>query len=252
MPMRYRALDPKSVIDTIAVLERRISERFPGAGLRDVCSELLKMAEENSARAELISRRNVPLRVAIYALFAVGVAGLLWIGHLIDFSRTSADNVYSVLQGLEAAANLVVLMGAALFFLVTVEERLKRREVLKALHELRSIVHVIDMHQLTKDPSAEVSVAGKTASSPARTLTRFELTRYLDYCSEMLSLASKVAVLFAQSFPDPTVTEAVSDIERIAAGLAQKIWQKIMILEAQGLEPSQTAGSASVGGGAAR
>jgi hypothetical protein len=122
------------------------------------------------------------------------------------------------------------------FFLVTIEERLKRYRALKALHELRSIVHVIDMHQLTKDPSAEVSIAGKTASSPARTLTRYELTRYLDYCSEMLSLTSKVAVLFAQSFPDETVTEAVSDIERIAAGLAQKIWQKIIILEAQGPE----------------
>jgi hypothetical protein len=47
-----------------------------------------------------------------------------------------------------------------------------------------------------------------------------------------------VAVLFAQGFPDPTVTEAVSDIERIAAGLAQKIWQKIMILEALGVEPA--------------
>ena len=57
------------------------------------------------------------------------------------------------------------------------------------------------------------------------------MTRYLDYCSEMLSLTSKVAVLFAQGFPDPVVTEAVSDIERIAAGLSQKIWQKIMILE---------------------
>ena len=57
------------------------------------------------------------------------------------------------------------------------------------------------------------------------------MTRYLDYCSEMLSLTSKVAVLFAQGFPDPVVTEAVSDIERIAAGLSQKIWQKIMILQ---------------------
>ncbi len=137
-----------------------------------------------------------------------------------------------MLQGLEAAANLVVLTGAALFFLVTLEERLKRRRALRALHELRSIVHVIDMHQLTKDPSAEVSIAGKTASSPARTLTRFELTRYLDYCAEMLSLASKVAVLYAQGFPDAVIVEVVSDIERIAAGLSQKIWQKIMILAA--------------------
>jgi hypothetical protein len=236
MPMRYRALDPDKVIDTIGLLNQRISERFPGAGLGGVCAELLTIARENSARAELISRRNVPLRTAIVALLAAGLGGLVWIVRLIDFSRTAADSVFSVLQGLEAAANLVVLTGALVFFLVTIEERLKRYRALKALHELRSIVHVIDMHQLTKDPSAEVSIAGKTASSPARTLTRFELTRYLDYCSEMLSLASKVAVLFAQSFPDETVTEAVSDIERIAAGLAQKIWQKIIILEAQGPE----------------
>jgi hypothetical protein len=246
MPMRYRALDPDKVIDTIRVLHRRILERFPGAGLGSVCAELLKMAEENSARAELISRRNVPLRVAIVILLVAGLGGLVWIARLIDFSRTSADSVFSVLQGLEAAANLVVLTGALVFFLMTIEERLKRHRALTALHELRSIVHVIDMHQLTKDPSAEVSVGGKTASSPARTLTRFELTRYLDYCSEMLSLSSKVAVLFAQSFPDPTVTEAVSDIERIAAGLAQKIWQKIIILEAQGPEP-QKAAAATVG-----
>jgi hypothetical protein len=236
MPMRYRALDPDKVIDTIRLLNQRITERFPGAGLAGVCAELLTIARENSARAELISRRNVPLRVAVVALLVAGGGGLVWIVRLIDFSRTAADSVFSVVQGLEAAANLVVLTGALVFFLVTIEERLKRYRALKALHELRSIVHVIDMHQLTKDPSAEVSIAGKTASSPARTLSRFELTRYLDYCSEMLSLASKVAVLFAQSFPDATVTEAVSDIERIAAGMAQKIWQKIIILEAQGPE----------------
>jgi type VI protein secretion system component VasF len=236
-----RALDPTKVIETIGLLHQRITERFPGAGLARVASELLQIAKENSARAERISRRNIPLRAGIYVLLAAGVIGLVWIVRQIDFSRASADSVYSVLQGLEAAANLVVLLGATLFFLVSIEVRLKRRGALAALHELRSIIHVIDMHQLTKDPSAEVSIAGKTASSPARTLSRFELTRYLDYCSEMLSLASKVAVLFAQSFPDPTVTEVVSDIERIAAGLAQKIWQKIMILEAQGAEPPKVA-----------
>ena len=158
-------------------------------------------------------------------------------------TSTTADNVYSVLQGIEAAMNIIVLMGAALFFLVTIEDRLKRRRALTALHELRSIVHVIDMHQLTKDPSAVVSVGGKTPSSPARTLSPFEVTRYLDYCSEMLSLTSKVAVLYAQAFPDPVVTDAVSDIERITVGLSQKIWQKIMILRAEGANaaPAQPA-----------
>ena len=226
-----RALDPAKVIDTIAALHRRISERFPGAGLAAVCSELHAIAQENSARARQISHSNLPLRLAIFALLAAGVAGLAWIVQLIYLFPRSADNVYSVLQGLEAAANLAVLLGAAIFFLFRIEERLKRRAALQALHELRSIVHVIDMHQLTKDPSLVVTVAGKTASSPLRVLSPFEVARYLDYCSEMVSLTSKVAVLFAQGFPDPVVVEVVSDIERVAAGLSQKIWQKIMILQ---------------------
>ena len=227
----HRALDSGKVIDTIAMLHRRICERFPGAGLANVCDELHTIAKENSARAEEISHRNLPLRFAIFVLVAAGVAGLAWIAQLIYLFPRSADNVYSVLQGLEAAANLTVLLGAAVFFLFRIEERLKRRNALRALHELRSIVHVIDMHQLTKDPSLIITVAGNTASSPARVLSPFEVARYLDYCSEMVSLTSKVAVLFAQGFPDPIVTEVVSDIERVAAGLSQKIWQKIMILQ---------------------
>jgi hypothetical protein len=140
------------------------------------------------------------------------------------------DTIYSVLQGIEAATNLAIFTGAGTFFLIRAEERFKRRSALSALHELRSIVHVIDMHQLTKDPSKFI-VSGNTPSSPPLLLDKFEMTRYLDYCSEMVSLTSKIAVVFAQSFPDQAITEAVSDIERISSGLSQKIWQKIIILQ---------------------
>jgi hypothetical protein len=228
-----RTLDPQKVIDTIATLQKRIAERFPGAGLATVCGELLALAREDSVRARRIGRRNILLRLLVFALSVTGTVLFVWILNQVDFSRTSAsaDSLYSVFQGIEALANMVVLMGAAMLFLITIEQRLKRRRALRALHELRAIVHVIDMHQLTKDPSAGVVVGGNTPSSPARTLKPYELSRYLDYCSEMMSLASKIAVMFAQSFPDPVVTEAVSDIERIASGLSQKIWQKIMIIE---------------------
>ncbi len=240
----YRGLDAAKVVETISTLQQRIAERFPGAGLGAVCAELHAIARENSRRAAAIGRRNYLLRILVFGVLVGCIWLLARVLALIDFSKTSTDSVYSVLQGIEAALNIVVLMGAALFFLVTVEERLKRRRALRALHELRSIVHVIDMHQLTKDPSTMVSVAGKTPSSPARTFSPFELTRYLDYCSEMLSLTSKVAVLYAQSFPDPIVTEAVSDIERIGAGLSQKIWQKIIILQTLGSDATaQTAGA---------
>jgi hypothetical protein len=225
------SLDAQRVIETVGTLQRRILERFPGAGLGAVCGELLAVAQASSARAQSIARRHILLRLGLLVLAAAGIGLLGWVLSRLDYTRRD-DNLYAVFQGIEAVANLAVLTGGILLFVITIEQRLKRRRALGALHELRVILHVIDMHQLTKDPTAAVSVGGKTPSSPARTLTPSELSRYLDYCSEMMSLTAKVAVLFAQSLPDPIVTEAVSDIERIAAGMSQKIWQKITLLEA--------------------
>ena len=124
------------------------------------------------------------------------------------------------------------LTGAAIIFLFALEGRWKRQQALGDLDELRSIIHVIDMHQLTKDPSSTSPLSGATASSPQRTLTAPELVRCLDYCSEMLSLAAKVAAIYAQSSKDPTVIEASSDLQQITANLSAKIWQKINIAQA--------------------
>jgi hypothetical protein len=77
-----------------------------------------------------------------------------------------------------------------------------------------------------------------TESSPARVLTRIQLTRYLDYCAEMLALNSKIGALFAQNVDDPVVLSAVNDLEVLTQGLAAKIWQKIMILDLSDSEAS--------------
>ena len=63
-------------------------------------------------------------------------------------------------------------------------------------------------------------------------MSSFELTRYLDYCSEMLSLTSKLAALYAQNLPDPVVIDAVNEIESLTTNLSQKIWQKITLVSA--------------------
>jgi hypothetical protein len=146
--------------------------------------------------------------------------------------QVGTPEIFGVFQGVEAAANMVVLVGAALFFLVTLESRMKRRQSLRDLHAFRSIAHVIDMHQLTKDPSIVLEPGPQTDSSPVRTMNRFELSRYLDYCSEMLSLNSKLAALYAQNLPDPVIIEAVKDIEQLTTNLSSKIWQKITIIDA--------------------
>jgi hypothetical protein len=92
-------------------------------------------------------------------------------------------------------------------------------------------VHIVDMHQLTKDPERLLSGQPDTPSSPPRTMTAAELGRYLDYCSELLSLASKVAALFVQHFNDPVVLATVNEVESLAAGTSSKVWQKITLLQ---------------------
>ena len=229
--MFYRTLDVEAILETVRRLERRISERFPSSSLLSVCHELVKLAQDVQERAKAIAVPNVALRASVYIIILAGVVGLLIIAFSVKFQIGSAE-LLSVLQAVEAAANIVVLLGAALFFLISLETRFKRNRSLRDLNVFRSIAHVIDMHQLTKDPSSVLASDHATASSPERTMTPFELTRYLDYCTEMLSLTSKLAAVYAQNLPDPVVIDAVYDIESLTTDLSQKIWQKITILDA--------------------
>jgi len=223
----YRVLDSEKTTKTIEALRRRIEERFPSSGLGKVCEELCKIAEETRARIDWISRPNHVLRITIIVVILMS---LLVLGYTISLMEITLREFSfgEFVQVVEAGLNTVVLVGAALFFLVTVEIRVKRARVLAALHELRSIAHVIDMHQLTYDPS-RLANRIVTPSSPKREMTAFELFRYLDYCSEMLSLTGKVAGLYAQSSRDAVVLSSVNELEILSTGLSRKIWQKIML-----------------------
>jgi len=233
----YRALDPALIIRTIDRLARRIEERFPEAGLLQVCQELGQVARETHQRCRAIARPNWTLRIGVLTLVAAAFAALLYSLSMMDLSWGHIDAAELVTVS-EAAMNDLVLIGAAIFFLVTSETRVKRRRAQEALDEVRAIAHVIDMHQLTKDPSTVVWGASRTASSPQRPLTPFELARYLDYCSEMMAPTGKVAALYAQSFPDEVVLAGVNDIETLCTGIGRKIWQKIMILDQLQIEAS--------------
>jgi hypothetical protein len=134
----YLALDAAEIVRTIEALGRRIEERFPGSGLGKVCGQLLGIARSGRERAEWIARPILALRVASVVLAAVVVAG---IALLVTRLRPPAGQfeLGQFIQVLEAGINDLVLIGAAIFFLVTIETRIKRRRALRALHELRAI-----------------------------------------------------------------------------------------------------------------
>lgn len=225
----YRHLNADKTIATIKTLDSRIAERFPVSGLSRVCNELSVVANESKARALRIARPNHGLRLFVGMVVLLGLIGLFYSISLLEVSSRPFD-IAELVQITEAGMNDVVLIGAAILFLITVEVRVKRARALEALHELRSIAHVIDMHQLTKDPGRFAREKILTASSPPSEMSAYELTRYLDYCSEMLSLTGKVGALYAQNFKDAVVLSAVNELENLTTGLSRKIWQKIMIL----------------------
>ncbi len=228
----YRQLNSDKTVATLQQLSNRIRERFPDSSLNAVGKELLQIASESKERIRWIERPHKGLRIGI-VLVAVLSLALVALGVAVLFEQRGGKFGFAEgLGAIDSAFSAVIVLGAALFFLVSLELRLKRTRALQKLHDLRAICHVIDMHQLTKDPSQLLnSNATPTESSPERLLTPFQLSRYLDYCSELLSLIGKQAALYAQSLPDPVVVSAVNDIEILTTGLSRKIWQKIVIID---------------------
>jgi len=238
----YKALDTDKIIATVETLGHRIRERFPDSGLSGVCAQLLDISYHCKERTEEIQKPIIWVRAL--NIFFIVIIVLTVIGAALRF-QLSVDGLhfFDFIQALEAGMNDVLLIGAGIFFLVTTEQRIKRRRALDALQELRSIAHVIDMHQLTKDPERMLKRGSFTESSPKPSLTPYELGRYLDYCSEMLSLTGKLAALYMRDLDDSVVLQSVNEIEYLSTALSQKIWQKVMILSEA--SPPETATSAT-------
>jgi hypothetical protein len=219
-----RHLREDRLTETAERLSCRIAERFPSSGLSQVAAEVLDVLRGSFARAESIRRPNWWLRVGYVLLIVLGVVAILvtWLNR--DKQVSLPEHVLSLLAQLQGAA--VFLSGIALF-LFTLETRLKRRRALAAIHELRALAHIIDMHQLTKVPDR----AGQTAPYFSRVMTLDDIGQYLRLCTELLAIISKVGQLYVQDFLDGVTLSAVDQFENLATGLSSKIWQKLMILD---------------------
>lgn len=226
----YRKLDADRIIATVKKLNLRVNDRFAARGIADVCEELRDVAIQAKAHTARLSQPDWALRLVIAALIIFGAITFVYIGTFFKFSKINTEAI-GLVQGIEAVINTSLLAGLGLAFLLNAEARLKRRKILKRYDELRSFIHVIDMHQLTKDPTQLLRAGPKTQNSPVREMSQFELNRYLDYCTEMLSICGKLAALYAEGVNDRQIISGANDIELLATNLSRKIWQKITLLE---------------------
>jgi hypothetical protein len=255
----YRSLRSEKLIETMDGIHGRIAVDFAKAGLLQVAEELRQVVREAVATVVRIGRPNIPLRVGIGALIAGLVAAMTAIAAEVRFDGLPREPG-ALAQFTDSTLATVVFLGGGIVFLVTLETRMKRRRALYALHELRALAHIVDMHQLRKRPAAP-SVAAPTgapsaaaAAAPAEPTpeqiaadpTAFPMptpmmTAYLGYCSEMLAIISKIAAVYVQDFPDSAALQAADQVETLTNGLSRKIWQKITLINRLGAAESDAA-----------
>ena len=228
--MPYERLDAAAVIATAERLERRIRARFPDRNLGGVAERLLAVTRD----VELIAARAQRGRwIRAASLVLIGLLAVLAVVSLVAVLLElagSAGTTLLWLQAVETTVNDVVFVGVAIAFLWLLPAQLERRRILAELHRLRSLAHVIDMHQLTKDPERFEPGFERTSQTVDVGLRPGQMAAYLDYCSELLSLVAKAAALYAEYSTDPAVLATISDIENLTNGMSRKIWQKLAML----------------------
>ncbi|GAA1503294.1 hypothetical protein [Nocardioides humi] len=223
------------VLATVRRLEQRIGARFPGRGLHRVVGELAALVQTvDSSTASARGRRSWLRPLSRFGIIAVlVVTGTVMALALRSAIADAPDDGLEWIPLLESAVNDLVFAALAIWFLYSVPERLQRSSLLELLHRLRSLAHIVDMHQLTKDPERFRASFRPTTASVEVDLTPQQLEYYLDYCSELLSLVGKTAALCAEASRDPVVLDTVSTIETLTVSLERKIWQKIAVLNAE-------------------
>jgi hypothetical protein len=222
-----RILREDKLLETAEKLSKQIDERLPDSGLSRVAAEVVLIIKEATVRAATIRRPNLLLRASLVVLLVIAAVA---VGRFILAHNEQTHTWESLITFLDTSKGMAAYMGAIALFLVTLETRLKRRRALRAVHELRAMAHLVDMHQLAKDPESVGSSASPIVVS-GRTMNAHAMAGYLHYCTELLALVSKIGQLYVQDFPDAPSLAAVDQFENLTTGLSSKIWQKIMILD---------------------
>ncbi|HZV20207.1 MAG TPA: hypothetical protein VE986_01540, partial [Hyphomicrobiales bacterium] len=160
---RLKRLQGKNLFEAAIELSERISGEFPARGLTQEARELAKDAKSFVAEAESLSRKGASY-YAIRVLVALGFG--LWIGttslvllriwSLVQKKPESLD-LFQSMQGIDAGIHIAVSAALAIFFTATLERRRKRRIAFNGLNSLLNFAHVVDSHQIDKDPTAFAS-----------------------------------------------------------------------------------------------
>jgi len=151
---------------------------------------------------------------------AIG-SSLLALWYLLHHIQTRWEfgTVTELFEATDAGFNLVILLVGALWFFITLEDRLKRKKTLKSIQELREFIHVVDVTQLYHTPE----LYGDAANP--RTARSFDYT-YLLFCTEMFGVISHLTALYTRGAAGDSILRAAFDVEMLANAVTAKLLSK--------------------------
>ena len=234
---RYRSLDHDKLLGSIESISQRILARFPPSGLGEVSVEVLAAAKYCLSEVREIQRPLWKQR----AVVAGSVVALMLLPAVPGFAMNFPvrfENLAEFLQATDAGFNIVLLLAGGVLFLISMESRTKRNRTLKALNQLRALAHVVDMHQLSKEPGAQVDPRAPRLPGrrPPVIRNQGDLWHYLTFCGDLLAVLGKLAACFAEAVTDRSVLDSINEIEMLCTALSRKIWHKMSIVKPPGLE----------------
>ena len=129
----YSQLNPELLVATVEKLSTRIGERFPKAGLFRVSKHLCNIAAESRRRVTETGRRSLWIRAAIVLLLILMVAGVVMSVSAFRIQPKTDDVTWvELVQAMESGINDIVFVGIGVFFLASLETRMRRRRSTRA------------------------------------------------------------------------------------------------------------------------
>jgi hypothetical protein len=226
------ALTHEYVGETAKRLVERIHSRFDDDDLTNIARQVFDVATMSEKRIARALRVGFFIRLLTWpVVIAVGFGIAAWIKSL--HLAIQVNDAGDLAQSLDSVLQLILVLGAGGWFLLSIGTKVQRRSLFKALQELHALAQVIDLVQLDKDPDRlHFSSEQRTENSPTlgKANTAFLLSRYLDYCSELLSVLSKIACLYRERVSDEAVLSRLGDFDRLASQLRSNIGSKMGLI----------------------
>lgn len=201
---------------TARKLVDRIDARFGSCELKRLAELVEKAAASSDTRLRGPYRLGFLVKVLVWPAVFVALLSLAYGFHYLHL-RVEVGTAGDFVQSLNSALEILIMIAAASWFFLSLGSRLVRRGLKKAVQELAAFVHMADFAQLDKDPDRLTWKPSEiTPQSPrmGKVSTAFLLSRYLDYCGEILSLIAKIGALYATQVSDESVLNDLTELEK--------------------------------------